>query len=50
MKIKVNTDTLNPHSEDNELGWVLVTVLDRDNGIVDVDATPFERPSKEPKP
>jgi hypothetical protein len=40
MRIEVNPDTLGPHTEDDDLGWVLVRVIDRDSGLVDLDARP----------
>lgn len=39
MKVRVNTDALSPHTEDDSLTWVLATVDPTDPSVVDIDAS-----------
>ena len=39
MKIQVNTDSLDPHTEDHDLAWALVKVIDEN---VSVPFNPME--------
>lgn len=38
MLVEVNPDTVDPHTEDDSLVWVLATIVDEDKNIVDIDA------------
>lgn len=49
MKVEANVDTLDEHTEDENLAWMLVTVVDLEAGIVDIDARPTEpEPTSDP--